>query len=111
MNASTAMSPAPLESQKRRDGRSWARRTAATAVAAGRNAITTAPWAAVSVCSASEVNSGKPTTTPPAVIASDRTWRRVGRGARVAVREAAARAAAAVGGADGAGPGAGAAGG
>ena len=53
-------------------------------VAAGSNVMTTAPWAAVSLWRASEVNSGKPTTTPAAAIASERHWARVGRGARVA---------------------------
>src|SRR4051812_29976742 len=96
MNASTATSPTALASQNRADGRSPARSTAATAVAAGRNAITTAPCAAVSDCSASDENSGKPTTTPSATIASERTCARVGLGARVARRYAAARTAAPV---------------
>src|SRR4051812_12459572 len=96
MNASTATSPTALASQNRADGRSPARSTAATAVAAGRNAITTAPCAAVSDCSASEENSGKPTTTPSATIASERTCARLGLSARVARRYAAAKTAAPV---------------
>src|SRR4051794_36575150 len=96
MNARTATRPTAVASQKRRDGRSPARSTAATAVAAGRNAMTTAPCAAVSDCSASELNNGKPTTTPAATSASPFASVRVGRGARVIARYAAARAAATV---------------
>src|SRR3954454_3374716 len=96
MNARTATRPTAVASQKRWDGRSPARSTAATAVAAGRNAMTTAPCAAVSDCSASELNSGKPTTTPAATSASPFASVRVGRGARVIARYAAARAAATV---------------
>ena len=78
--------PAHAASQKARLGCSCARLTAATAVAAGRIAMTTAPWAAVWTSSASEVSSGKPTITPAATMASERACSRVGRGARVASR-------------------------
>ena len=84
MKASTATSPKPAASQKPRDGDSPARRTANTAVQAGSSAITTAPWVASTWRSASAVKSGKATTTPNAMIASERHWAPWGRGARSA---------------------------
>ena len=60
--------------QNRVVGCSLVRSTAATAVAAGSSAITTAPWAAGAVVNANDVSNGKPTTTPPATTASRRHW-------------------------------------
>ena len=48
---------------------------------AGSSAITTAPWEESTWRSASAVSSGKPTTTPNAMIASERHCSRLGRGA------------------------------
>ena len=69
---STATVPAALASQNARLGRSPARSTAITAVAAGASPTTIAPCAAVRWCSASDVSSGNPMTTPAATIASER---------------------------------------
>ena len=76
--------------QKDRGGRSLLRSTAATAVAAGSSAMTTALWTAGAVVSANEVNSGKPTTIPPATTASRRHCTPRGRRCRVRASAAAA---------------------
>ena len=75
------MRPATAATQKPREGFSPARRTANTAVQAGSSAITTAPWEESTSRSASAVSSGKPTTTPNAMMHSERHCSRVGRGA------------------------------
>ena len=81
MKASTATRPATAATQNPREGSSPARRTANTAVQAGSSAITTAPWEESTSRSASAVSSGKPTTTPNAMMTSERHCSRVGRGA------------------------------
>jgi hypothetical protein len=70
--ASTVSSPPTLATQNSSGGRSPARSTANTAVMAGSTVMTIAPCAEVWLVSASEVNSGKPTTTPRATIDSRR---------------------------------------
>ena len=72
MNATTMSRPARAAAQKSAPGRSPARATAASAVAAGSRATTTAPCWDSLVTSARPVSSGKPTTAPPATSASRR---------------------------------------
>ncbi len=79
-----------LASQKPRDGRSPARATAATAVAAGSRPTTTALCAEVSSRRASAVKSGKPNTTPRATSPSRRNCERDGRGPRRSTSSSAA---------------------
>ena len=83
---STAIRPARLASQKPRVGRSPARRTAATAVAAGRMPTMTALCADVTSCSAMAVKRGQPKTTPSATIPRRRSCARDGNGALVRSR-------------------------
>ena len=65
----TATVPAPAATQNGIGGRSWARGTATTAVAAGRIAMTIALWFAGAVVRAYEVSIGNPITTPPVTTA------------------------------------------
>jgi hypothetical protein len=65
-----------------------------TAVAAGRSAITTAPWLAGAVISAYEVSRGNPATMPPATTASRAHWIPAGRRCRVRASAPAASTAA-----------------
>ena len=82
-NTSTIARPAPAAAQNSGAGRSPARVTANTAVAAGRIPITTTACTAVPVSRASDVRTGKPMTTPAEQIATERHCSRLGRGRRV----------------------------
>ena len=85
-NKMTATAPVAAASQNIRLGRSPARSTAATAVAAGIRAVTTATCADVLAWSAMPLSSGNPMTTNAATMARERHWMGVGRGARTATR-------------------------
>ena len=69
MNTTTAAAPASAHAQNRPGTRSRVRSTEAAAVAAGSRPMTTAAWLAGTSVSAADVQSGKPTTTPPATTA------------------------------------------
>ena len=89
-----ASAPTAAMTQNVTGGRSWPRRTAIVAVAAGSSAMTTAPWLAGAVVSAYEVSSGKPTTTPPPTTASRAHCRPAGAAGGSAASAPAARTAA-----------------
>ena len=94
LQAATVPLPAMLASQKRAEGRSPARRKAATAVARGSMPTTTAPCEASTRCIAQALHTGKPMITPRTTTASARHWAASGRGCRVRKSSSAAGTAA-----------------
>src|SRR5579872_5845232 len=84
--ATTTAVPATVANQKSGLGREPVRIAPKTAVRAGRIPITTEPWLALRVRSASALNHPKPTAAPAATTRTLGSWARLGHGARTATR-------------------------
>jgi hypothetical protein len=92
--ATTSALPNAAHNQKPGEGRCRCKNAPTAAVANGSTPTITLACTASTYRMATEVNNGKPNTTPPAVMASGTQSCRRGSGARVASRNAADSAAA-----------------